>query len=244
MGIRFPNISIGSTSHPSRRGNIISTTFTENVWQQAAGLREAIIALPFNQELMAGTLPREKFVHYMVQDSLYLEAYSRALSLASAKAPSVDIMLEFSQAAQIALVVERSLHEGFFKDFGVSEALIAETGPSPTCLNYTNFLIATAHNASYEETVAAILPCFWVYWEVGVHIHARAVNNNPYQAWIDTYAGEDFANSVKRVISITDRLAENVGTVQNEAMKNAFLQCTRFEWMFWDSAYRIEKWPV
>ena len=222
----------------------MSSTFTDDVWQQASGLRSGIIALPFNQELMAGTLPQEKFQHYMLQDSLYLEAYSRALSLASAKAPSPDIMLEFSQAAQMALVVERSLHEGFFRDFNVSDTVIKLTEPSPTCLNYTNFLIATAHNASYEETVAAILPCFWVYWEVGVHIHERAAVNNLYQAWIDTYAGEEFADSVMRVVAITDRLAEMASNKGREAMKNAFFQCTRFEWMFWDSAYRLEKWPI
>ena len=218
--------------------------FTDTIWAQAAPLRRAIIDLPFNQELLAGTLSQPVFQHYMLQDSLYLEAYSRVLSIASAKAPATDIMLEFAQAAQVALVVERSLHDGFFQSFGLDPAVVDAAEPSPTCLNYTNFLIATAHNASYEEAVAAILPCFWVYWEVGVHIHERAAPNNPYQAWIDTYAGEEFANSVKRVIAITDRLADKASETTRTAMGKAFMRCTQFEWMFWDAAYRQETWPV
>lgn len=221
-----------------------ASTFTDAVWAEAAPLRQAIIDLPFNQDLLAGTLSQPVFQHYMLQDSLYLEAYSRVLSIASAKAPSTDMMLEFSQAAQVALVVERSLHDGFFQSFGLNPALVEAAEPSPTCLNYTNFLLATAHNASYEETVAAILPCFWVYWEVGVHIHERAAANNPYQAWIDTYAGDEFADSVKRVIAITDRLAEGALDTTRRAMTRAFMRCTQFEWMFWDAAYRQERWPV
>ncbi|MFN3231896.1 MAG: thiaminase II [Alphaproteobacteria bacterium] len=219
-------------------------TFTEQVWERAAALRRQIIDLPFNQALLAGTLPQDKFQFYMLQDSLYLEGYSRVLSLASARAPDTDMMLEFSQAAQVALVVERSLHEGFFEQFNVPQTVINAAEPSPTCLNYVNFLLTTGHSASHEETVAAILPCFWVYWEVGQYIHARAADDNPYRAWIDTYAGDDFADSVKRQIAITDQLAADASPARQEAMARAFMRCTQFEWMFWDSAYRQESWPV
>ena len=82
------------------------STFAEKIWKEAGPLRKAIIDLPFNQDLMAGTLSQNIFQFYMLQDSLYLEAYSRVLSIASAKAPDADMMLEFSQAAQVVLVVE------------------------------------------------------------------------------------------------------------------------------------------
>ena len=207
-------------------------------------MRKAIIDLPFNQDLMAGTLSQNIFQFYMLQDSLYLEAYSRVLSIASAKAPDADMMLEFSQAAQVVLVVERALHKVFFKKFGLDQATIEAAEPSPTCLNYTNFLLATAHNSAYEETVAAILPCFWVYWEVGVHIAEHTVPDNPYQDWIDAYSDEEFTASVNRVIAITNRLAHAAMPETRDRMAKAFMRCTRFEWMFWDSAYRLEEWPA
>ncbi|MBL8643802.1 MAG: TenA family protein [Rhodospirillaceae bacterium] len=219
-------------------------TFSESVWAEAALLRQAIKNLAFNRELAAGTLARETFQFYILQDSIYLEAYSRALSLASAKAPDTDAMLEFSGAAMVAIQVERALHAGFFKDFGIGPDARAATEPSPTCLNYTNFLLATAATGSYAELVAGILPCFWVYWEVGNHIAGIAKRPNPYDAWINTYADQGFGDATRRVIALTDRIAarEDTGTLAN--MRRAFLRCTQFEWMFWDSAYKQERWPV
>lgn len=219
-------------------------SFCEDVWRRVAPLRDAIAEMPFNQALADGSLPRETFQFYMLQDSLYLEGYSRTLSLLSAKAPETPMMLEFAQAAQVALVVERSLHEGVFRANGLDDAAVRTAEPSPTCLNYVNFLIATAHQASIEEAVAAVLPCFWVYEEVGNAIHARAAADNPYRAWIDTYASDDFAAAVRRVIAITDALAAEASPARVERMTAAFVRSVQFEWMFWDSAWRRESWPV
>ncbi len=219
-------------------------SFCEGLWQQALPRRTAILDLPFNRELAAGTLPRETFQFYMLQDSLYLDGYSRALSLLSARAPETDMMLEFAQAAQVALVVERSLHESVFRDYGLDRSVVEAAEPSPTCLGYVNFLIATAHQASIEEAVAAVLPCFWVYEEVGNAIHERAAAGNPYRAWIDAYASEEFAAAVRRVIGITDRLALHASPKVAAGMTRAFMRSVQYEWLFWDSAYTRERWPV
>lgn len=219
-------------------------SFCEGVWQLALPRRRAILDLPFNRELADGTLPRETFQFYMLQDSLYLDGYSRALSLLSARSPETGMMLEFAQAAQVALVVERSLHEGVFRDYGLDPAVVAAAEPSPTCLGYVNFLIATCHQASVEEAVAAVLPCFWVYQEVGNAIHERAAADNPYRAWIDAYASEDFAAAVRRVIEITDRLALHASPRAVDGMTRAFIRSVQYEWMFWDSAYARETWPI
>ncbi|MBL8628566.1 MAG: thiaminase II [Rhodospirillaceae bacterium] len=218
--------------------------FSDSVWADAGTLRQAIKDLPFNRELAAGTLSREKFQFYILQDSIYLEAYSRALSLASAKAPRTDQMLEFAGAATIAIQVERALHAGFFKDFGIDHTARARTEASPTCLNYTNFLLTTATTGGYAELVAAILPCFWVYWEVGNHIAAIAKRPNPYDAWINTYADKNFGDATQRVIDIADQTAAAEDATTVERMRRAFLRCTQFEWMFWDSAYKQERWPI
>ncbi|MEN3974136.1 thiaminase II [Emcibacter sp. SYSU 3D8] len=219
-------------------------SFCEGVWQQALPLRRAILDLPFNRDLAAGTLPRETFQFYMLQDSLYLDGYSRALSLLAARAPETDMMLEFAQAAQVALVVERSLHESVFKEYGLDRSVIDAAEPSPTCLGYINFLIAAAHQASFEEAVAAVLPCFWVYEEVGNTVHDRATPDNPYRAWIDAYASEEFAAAVRRVIDITDRLALHASPKAVAGMTQAFIRSVQYEWMFWDSAYTRQTWPV
>ena len=218
--------------------------FTEGVWRDTADLYQKILDLPFNRELAAGTLSEDRFRFYMLQDSLYLEQYSRALSMASAKATDVAAMQMFAHAAEEAVVVERALHGSYFEKFGIDPGTAAAAEPSPTCYGYTNFLLATALQGSYEELVAAILPCFWIYWEVGKHIAEVAAPENPYQAWIETYSDESFGAAVEAVIAVTDGLADAFTDAQRDVMRRAFKRSAQFEWMFWDSAYRLEDWPV
>ena len=143
----------------------------------------------------------------MLQDAHYLTYFARALAVTAARAPDNDALIQFAGSAREAVVVERALHEGFFKDYGISPAEAAATEPSPTCAHYTHYLLALAYNAPYEVAVAALLPCFWIYWEVGKHLLATAQPDNPYQAWIDTYADEAFAAGVRKVIAISDQVA-------------------------------------
>ena len=219
-------------------------TFSEQAWSQTSGLYQRILDLPFNRELAAGTLSQERFRFYMIQDALYLAQYARALAVASAKAPDMEEIRFFAKSAETVVVVERALHGGFFEKFGVDPDAAAQAEPSPSCLGYTNFLLGVALQGSYAELTAAVLPCFWIYWEVGKHIAGIAAGDNPYQAWIDTYAGDEFGNAVKTAIAITDRTADAASTSERKKMMRAYSRCAQFEWMFWDSAYKLEGWPV
>ena len=62
--------------------------FSQEVWQATRELRAAIHSLPFNTELAAGSLARERFRHYITQDALYLSQFSRCLAIAAAKRPT------------------------------------------------------------------------------------------------------------------------------------------------------------
>jgi thiaminase (transcriptional activator TenA) len=218
-------------------------TFAQDAWQRIAPLYGAILDLPFNRELAAGTLSRERFTFYLLQDAHYLTYFARALAATAARAPDNDALIQFAGSAREAVVVERALHEGFFRQYGISAAAAAAE-PSPTCAHYAHYLLATAYNAPYEVSVAALLPCFWIYWEVGKHLHESAAADNPYQAWIDTYADEAFAEGVNKVIVIGDRMAAAAGPTVRDQMVRAFVRASQLEWMFWDSAYRLERWPV
>jgi len=94
-----------------------------------------------------------------------------------------------------------------------------------------------------ETSLAAVLPCFRIYNEVGDYIVKNQVKDiNPYQSWIDKYGGDEFKESVIKAIAICDEFAEK--SFFKEEMTDAFLYSSRMEWMFWDSAYRMETWPV
>ncbi len=213
-------------------------TFANSLWKDIEGIFQAIIEHPFNRELAQGTLPREKFKFYIQQDALYLVDFSRALALVGTKASPPDRILDFLEFAKDGLVVERALHEEYFRRFDVGPV----TEQAPGCFAYTNYLVATAAHRTFEEAVAALLPCFWIYREVGMNIVERSAPENPYQLWIDTYAGEEFAATVKRAIEITEEVASGTTEQGRKRMREAFVVSSRLEWMFWDSAYRMESW--
>ncbi|MCJ1961434.1 TenA family protein [Novosphingobium mangrovi (ex Hu et al. 2023)] len=219
-------------------------SFCDTIWQDVAPLRRAILDQPFLAELADGSLAPESFRHYMLQDSLYLAEYARALAIASARAPTATARLEFSDGAKVAVQVEQALHQAFFEKFGVTPAMAREAEPTPVCLGYTSYLTGLAATRSYEELIAGILPCFWVYWEVGCDIKPRAASPNPYAAWIDTYADPAFGEATARVRALVDEAAANATPAIHAAMETAFRNATRYEWMFWDSAYRRETWPI
>ena len=218
--------------------------FTDEVWTAAANLRAAVHAHPFNCELAAGTLPRAAFQHYMVQDSLYLRGYARVLALAAAKAPGADEILECAKAAEVAIVVERALHAGYLDQFGIASADVEAAQATPACEAYVNFMLATAATDSFGVLVAAILPCFWLYQDLGTAIAKNVVPDNFYQAWIDTYADESFAAATDRMKAIVDAAAEVAGATERTRMTAAFLRCAQHEWLFWQSAYEQADWPV
>jgi thiaminase/transcriptional activator TenA len=218
--------------------------FSEEAWERTASVREAIHRLPFNTELAAGTLVPERFRFYITQDALYLAQYSRVLSLAAAKAPDTATSQVFGHSALGAIAVEQRLHEHYLREFGVDPAAIAAAEPAPDCLAYTSFLVAVAHQQPWEALVAALLPCFWIYWDVACAIAKRAAPGNRYQAWIDTYADQSFGEAVERVIRIADKAAATATPGQQAAMLAAFGRSALYEWLFWDGAYRQRGWPI
>lgn len=223
------------------------TGFCAAAWADTQRLQDAMLTLPFTVALADGTLNRERFQFYLAQDSRYLVGFARALSVASTRATSTEAMAFFAESAHTALVVERELHAGYFERYGLSQADLDAIETSPTCLAYTNFLLATAQTAGYPELVAAVLPCFWVYLHVGRTILARQPEStvpNPYQAWIDTYADEDFAASVTHCKALVDSVASTVDDETRARMHAAFRRATEYEWLFWDSAWRTEQWPT
>jgi thiaminase (transcriptional activator TenA) len=219
-------------------------SFTDSMWREIAPIYGTILEQPFNRRLAAGTLSRERFVFYMIQDAHYLAAFSRALATTAAKAPSPDAQIKFAKSAHDAIVVERALHEGFFAEFGVSPSDFAATRPSPTCRAYADFLVATSFLQGFPVAVAALLPCFQIYYEVGKHLYGIAAAANPYQRWIDTYRDEAFGESVREVLAHCDVAHQAATDDERASMREAYLTATRYEWMFWDSAYRLERWPL
>lgn len=213
--------------------------FSQLAWQRNQGVYQAITTHPFNQELRNGQLASDKFIYYIQQDYLYLQEYARILAKIAAKTERETLrFLEFAQG--IFINEQQGLHQHYLQE---SAAQIT-TSPSIACLGYTSYLHA-ASNDSVEVAIAAVLPCFWIYYRLGCEIQQSANRkDNPYQRWIDTYAGEDFAASVNDILKIADDYYLNSGTAIRHKMLSAFTTSTHWEYYFWDDAYHQRRFVL
>lgn len=224
----------------------MSESFCAAAWEQTFALQEAICSHPFNLALADGTLDRERFAFYLAQDARYLVSFSRALAIASGRAGRAEAAAFLAGSAERALVVERSLHTGYLERFGLAGEAAVRIATSPTCLAYGSYLVATAATGEFAVAVAALLPCFWVYQNVGETIARRAgpVERHAYGTWIETYTDEAFAASVATMRRIVDEEAAATGAATRSGMVAAFTRASEYEWLFWESAWSREDWPT
>ena len=218
--------------------------FTDDLWRAIESIYAAILRHPFLKGLSDGSLSRESFRFYAVQDALYLREFARGLSIAAARALRDEWIIMFNEHAAEALRVERALHESFFAEFGLSAAEVAATPLAPTNAAYTSYLLSVAYGRPFHEAVAALLPCYWIYWEVGKALERAGSTDPLYARWIGTYASEQFGEVVRGVLAVTNAMADALGRDECLAMRRHFVTTSRYEWMFWDMGHRQERWPV
>jgi len=208
--------------------------FSDHLWRQTLPIYHEIINHPFNRELANGTLSRLKFNFYMEQDSYYLIEFAKALATIAGKAPSASLIHNLLNFSQGALIAERELHTNFIKPEYDPENLMM----TPACHSYTRHLIATAATATTEEAMAAILPCFWIYREMGREFSEQSIESNPYTLWINTYSSPEFDETAELAISIVDELANQSSPKILKEMQRAFEFSALYEWHFWNDAYK------
>lgn len=222
----------------------MTDTFTGELWDSISDIYGAILAHPFITGLTDGTLPAQSFAFYVVQDSLYLRQYASALAAVASRAPGASATRMFARHAADTVAVERELHGQLLPQLGISAEAAAAAEPAPTNLAYTSYLLATIRGGTYAEGVGAVLPCYWIYWEVGKELVRRGSPDPRYQRWIDTYGGEEFGAVVRDVLIEADSAGSLLSAPERSLVRGHFRTTSRYEWMFWDMGYRQESWPV
>jgi len=195
-------------------------------WQQIQGLRDSIDNLEFITQLADGTLAKADFEYYLAQDALYLQRYAQVLSGASALAPDLEAQRFWANSASEILEGELQLHRSYLAE--------GTANPSAITLNYVNHLAASA--SSYAELIAAILPCYWLYQDIGKRLASANHQAHPYKQWLVTYASEEFDRATERAISMVREAWKQADDGLRERMRVAFMRSSEHEVAFFDQA--------
>ena len=206
--------------------------WTAALWAAGGETWHQILDLPFVRALGDGTLDEDLFSFYLDQDALYLRDYSRALATLSARADTAEAQVHWAAGAHEAIAAESQLHEGWL----ANRARLG--GPSPITMGYTNFLRAFTAGEDYVVGAAAILPCYWLYEEVGAVLSSQNHADHPYAEWLSMYGGEEFAADVARSLAEVERAFEAASPAQRVRAARAYLSACVYEREFFDQAHR------
>jgi thiaminase (transcriptional activator TenA) len=223
----------------------MAETFSARLRRRAEQIWRAINAHPFLRELHAGTLPINRFTYFILQDYVYLLDFAQVLCQGGAKSPDLETLELFCRHALGAVEVERSFHASFGKTLGWSRRQLDVVAKGPITQAYIGHLQSVARGGTLGELVAAVLPCYWIYGEIGRHLYKnRPRKPKIYREWIETYASETFWRPVREQIRLMDRLGAVANGGEKKLMTAHFILSSRYEFMFWEQAYRLESWPV
>lgn len=220
--------------------------FTATLRQKAHAIWEAEKRHPFVRGIGDGSLPREKFRYYMIQDYLFLVDFCRIFALGAAKADDIGQMSQFSRLLHETLHTEMSLHRAYGEQFGIPPAAMEQAEPAPTCLGYTRFMLEAVQRGTVADLAAAVLPCQWGYAEIGRFLKETGDTsaNNPYRDWIQMYASEEFKQLGDWLRNLLDSKAAGANATDQARWTGLFLAGSRYEYMFWQMCWEEEQWPV
>ena len=217
------------------------TRWSEEAVSAGRGAADACCRHQFVTGLADGSLARSRFLFYIAQNIHYLRGYERTLRQIASRLDRRELRDRFNAWADETAQPE-AWTRSVYVDFG---GLDPDCVPiCPAAQLYSGWEAQAASQLSVAEAVAAALPCFWVYGEVGHYVaRVRKTDGNPYADWLSGYGDPAYDSSVAQALAVGDELAANLSEREREAMTAAFVRSCRMEWMLFDAAWREETWP-
>jgi thiaminase/transcriptional activator TenA len=210
----------------------------------AAPIVDQIMAHPYLRELQAGTLPLETFRFYVQQDWLYLQERVRGLAVMAGRCPDPKVGKILFERVERLVNLDNHFHKQHAAALDLDFDHITWK-MNHANLAYTNHQFAAAYGGSTIEAVAAMLPCPCVYLEVGKQlIKGPQPTNSIYADWIKFYGDGRQDEAVAEFVEVYDYLAAATDPATLARCEDIYLASTRYEWWFWDAAYKRETWPV
>ncbi|WP_107841914.1 thiaminase II [Metasolibacillus meyeri] len=221
-------------------------TFSNRLFKKVEPVWNSYLEHPFVKGIGEGSLDKEKFIHYMKQDYVYLIEYARIFAIGSAKANDLKTMTIFANLLHGTMNFEMDLHRAYAARFGISNEDLENTEPSATMTAYTSYMLNQAQIGGVENTIAAVLACAWSYNWIGKKLAEwpGALEHEFYGDWVKTYSSDEFTKIAEDCIGLINDIAKGKQEDELKKLEEIFVKTSYFEYMFWDMAENISMWPV
>lgn len=198
---------------------------------------------PFIRELGEGTLQRERFAFYLLQDFRYVNDYARVHALGLAKTTDPEIMAFMLKVQNGALQVETEVHRSYLSSYGITEEQMNNVRQSAFARAYTSNILSIAYGKDILDILVAVLPCAWVYADYGYRLAAEfadTLDDNPYKSWVDMYKTDEFWQDSVWLLEHIEKLVADASEERKRELIDIFVTGVENEYMFWASAYDMQ----
>ncbi len=197
---------------------------------------------PFVTGIADGSLDKEKFKYYMIQDYLYLIDYAKVFAVGAAKSEDIEVMRCFSGYIDQILNGEMSIHKKYMARLGIDIKEAEKAKMSLDNTGYTSYMLRAAYEGGACDTLAAILSCAVSYEVIAKRIDAcypHAKEHEFYGEWILGYIDPEYAKANRGLENLMEKLCLNIDDGSLKRLKRIFINCSLFEKAFWDMAWEM-----
>ena len=242
--IRVNNLieKIHTDLKPLANCTICEDNFSDVAWNHTIDIIKQIESHKFVTELTNSTLSEEIFGYYIEQDTLYLKEFSRCCAIMASRTDSTTLIQAFLEHARYAFSTEYETSHKILKE---KLHLHTTTGKiTSTTLSYTSYLLKTCTIDPIEIGIAALLPCFWIYYHIASSIQHKSLPNNKYAPWINTYSSDEFIEPLNQMKKLFNSMAEESSPTIRKKMLQAFRISSIWELRFWEDSYQLESFDI
>ncbi len=207
---------------------------TNRLFLKVKPIWDSYLSHDFIKGIEDGSLDKEKFKFYQIQDYIYLLDYAKVFAFGIVKAKDERLMRIFSRHISAIIDTEAETHRDYFKEFGITNA--SDYNASLTTESYTKYMLAVASTEGVCEILTAVLACSWSYKYIADNLD-KTKDFGFYKDWVEMYASEGYAKTNDEIISLVDELSKDYTEEQLQNLEKIIENCSRYEYMFWDMAY-------
>lgn len=217
-------------------------TLTKKLYNSSKNIWDKYYKHPFIEGMFNGTLDRDKFRFYLIQDYIYLLDYSKVFALGIVKSSNEEIMKKLAFIINNILNSEMTIHNKYKDKLNITNEEIKNTKASIHNISYTKYMIEIGYSGDILDILVAVLACSWSYKEIGENLAKSPyyLKSNFYYNWIEGYSKDKFKKDNDELIEFIDKLGENCTDEKYKKLEEIFINCSRYEYNFWDMSYKKE----
>ncbi|OON94251.1 MAG: hypothetical protein ATN31_03995 [Candidatus Epulonipiscioides saccharophilum] len=216
-------------------------TFTEELIKYSMDIWVQYLTHPFTTKAVNGTLDKELFKNYIIEDSIYLREYSRVFAAGMYKSTTKQDIRFFYELLSFVEEGEASTRLNYVKELGLNDDWINSIEPRKENKEYIDYMLSVAKNGTPLEILVVILPCILSYGYIFSELVKKSggINeNNPYKDFLDDYTNQEWIQYSLKCENYVNQMANNlkINSDYKEKLCNIFRNSSICELKFWDMA--------